>query len=66
MKSGGVGLIDGVGVVDRDEIFNLRCAKISSSKRISSDTVGFIPPMADFTAKRYSVRLRIASPKRWK
>ena len=31
----------------------------------SSDTVGFIPPLADFIAKLYSVRLRIASPKRW-
>ena len=41
--------------------YHLCEAKISSSERISSDRVGFIPPLADFIAKLYSVRLRIAS-----
>ena len=41
--------------------YHLRGAKISSSERISSDRVGFIPPLADFIAKLYSVRLRFVA-----
>ena len=58
MKSDGVGLIDGVGV----GYLTFAESKDFIALATSSDTVGFIPPLADFIAKLYSVRIRMASP----
>ena len=58
MKSDGVGLIDGVGV----GYLNFAESKDFIALATSSDTVGFITPVAYLVAKLYSVRLRMASP----